>query len=164
MSALNKRPPASIIFIFGGSGDLNLRKLTPALYNLSIDDYLPNKFAVYGIGRSNYSNEQYHERLKEGLVNFSRRNELDKNWDSFAQYLNYLQMDADDAEAYNVISEIVLEKEKEWLTHPNVIFYMSVAPQLVPQIATNLGKQNICNDKRSVRIVVEKPFGNGKTG
>ena len=29
----------SLIFIFGGSGDLNLRKLTPALYNLFIDKY-----------------------------------------------------------------------------------------------------------------------------
>jgi len=26
------------IFIFGGSGDLNQRKLTPALYNLFIDE------------------------------------------------------------------------------------------------------------------------------
>ncbi len=159
MAILNKKPPASIIFIFGGSGDLNLRKLTPALYNLCIDDYLPEKFAVYGIGRSNYSTEQYHERLKDGIINFSRRNEVEKNWGSFAKYLNYLQMDADNAEAYNAISDIVVEREREWNTHPNVIFYMSVAPQLVPEIATNLGKLNICTDKRSVRIVVEKPFG-----
>ena len=40
MSTQNKniKPPASAIFIFGGSGDLNHRKLTPALYNLFIDN------------------------------------------------------------------------------------------------------------------------------
>ncbi|MFP5042649.1 glucose-6-phosphate dehydrogenase [Parasediminibacterium sp. JCM 36343] len=159
MAINNKKPSPSIIFIFGGSGDLNLRKLTPALYNLSIDNYLPEKFAVYGIGRSAYTNEQYHERLKDGIVNFSRRNEVGKNWEGFSKHLNYLQMDADNPEAYPIIVEKVAEKEKEWGIHPNVIFYMSVAPQLVPEIATNLGKLNICTDKSCVRFVVEKPFG-----
>ncbi len=159
MPVLNKKPNASIIFIFGGSGDLNLRKLTPALYNLSIDNYLPNKFAVYGIGRTEYSNEQYRIRLLEGIKLFSRRNEVNKNWESFAPYLNYLQMDADNDAAYSAISDVVTAKEQEWNERPNVIFYMSVAPQLVPEIATNLGKLNLCSNKSSVRIVVEKPFG-----
>ena len=35
--ANNKRPPASLILIFGGSVALNYRKLSPALYNLFID-------------------------------------------------------------------------------------------------------------------------------
>jgi glucose-6-phosphate 1-dehydrogenase len=159
MAVLNKKPSSSIIFIFGGSGDLNLRKLTPALYNLCIDNYLPEKFAVYGIGRTPYTNEEYHERLKDGIVNFSRRNQVDTNWDNFAQYLNYLQMDADDASAYHVITDLVAAREKEWEEHPNVIFYMSVAPQLVPEIALSLSKLNLCTDKSCVRIVVEKPFG-----
>jgi len=34
----------TIIFIFGGSGDLTNRKLIPALYNLFLDNYLPDKF------------------------------------------------------------------------------------------------------------------------
>jgi len=39
MSTQNdSRPAASLIFIFGGSGDLNQRKLTPALYNLFLDN------------------------------------------------------------------------------------------------------------------------------
>jgi len=159
MAIGNLKPASSIIFIFGGSGDLNLRKLTPALYNLSIDNYLPNQFAVYGIGRTAYTNDEYLERLKNGIINFSRRTEIEVNWDAFAKYLNYLQMDADNPEAYSIIANIVSEKEKEWGIHPNVIFYMSVAPQLVPEIATNLGKLNLCNDKSCVRIVVEKPFG-----
>ena len=33
-----------MVFIFGGSGDLNYRKLTPALYNLFLDKYLPEQF------------------------------------------------------------------------------------------------------------------------
>jgi glucose-6-phosphate 1-dehydrogenase len=40
MKAQKKLPPA-IVIIFGGSGDLASRKLMPALFNLFIDDYLP---------------------------------------------------------------------------------------------------------------------------
>jgi len=57
--ANHKRPPASLIFIFGGSGDLNYRKLSPALYNLFIDDWMPEKFGIVGIGRSPYNDEDY---------------------------------------------------------------------------------------------------------
>ena len=34
----------TILFIFGGSGDLTNRKLIPALYNLFLDNYLPEIF------------------------------------------------------------------------------------------------------------------------
>ncbi len=160
MSALlNRKPSASVIFIFGGSGDLNLRKLTPALYNLFIDQYMPDKFTVVGIGRSEYSDEDYRKRLLEGIKSFSRRNDVKTNWDTFSANLQYLQMDGEDEASYKKITKIVEGKEKEWGEHPNVIFYMSVAPQLVPDIATNLHKLNLCSEKATVRIVVEKPFG-----
>ena len=159
MSATNRKPSASIIFIFGGSGDLNLRKLTPALYNLFIDAYMPKKFTVVGIGRSVFTDEDYRKRLLEGIKNFSRRNDVKAKWDIFSANLQYLQMDGEDEKSYKKITQIVEAKEKEWGEHPNVIFYMSVAPQLVPDIATNLHKLNLCSEKATVRIVVEKPFG-----
>ena len=57
------------------------------------------------------------------------------------------------------ISDIVKEKEKEFGEHPNVIFYLAVAPQLFPDIARKLGPLNICSDTKCTRIVIEKPFG-----
>jgi glucose-6-phosphate 1-dehydrogenase len=70
-----------------------------------------------------------------------------------------LQMDGDDAAAYHLITDLVKEKEAEWGIHPNVIFYLAVAPQLVPSIAQKLGALDICSDTHATRIVVEKPFG-----
>ena len=155
-----KRPPASLLFIFGGSGDLNFRKLTPALYNLFLDNWMPEKFAIAGIGRSPYTNEAYHERLLDGVVKFSRRKgKQNGHWAEFTDHVSYLQMDGDKAEDYNLITELVKAKEAEWGVHPNVIFYLAVAPQLVPSIAQKLGALKICSDKSSTRIVVEKPFG-----
>lgn len=153
----NQRPKATVLFIFGGSGDLNLRKLTPALYNLFIDNYLPDHFAVVGLGRSQYTDDSFRDRLQEGVQSFSRRK--DGPWDTFSPVITYLQMDADDANAYTKLSAFVTDKEQQWHEQANVIFYLAVAPQLVPGIAENLGKLQLCGDASRVRIVVEKPFG-----
>ena len=64
----HKCPPSSLIFIFGGSGDLNLRKLTPALYNLFLDEWMPEKFGIVGIGRSEYSDDKYRARKSPALL------------------------------------------------------------------------------------------------
>jgi len=156
----HKRPPASLLFIFGGSGDLNFRKLSPALYNLFIDKWMPEKFAIVGIGRSEYSEDKYREHLLEGINQFSRRKgQANGEWKDFSQHVSYLQMDAEKDDEYQKIAEIVKKKEQEFGEHPNVIFYMAVAPQLVPDIAKKLGPLNICADTKCTRIVVEKPFG-----
>ncbi|MBS1665743.1 MAG: glucose-6-phosphate dehydrogenase [Bacteroidetes bacterium] len=156
----HKRPPASLLFIFGGSGDLNFRKLSPALYNLFIDEWMPEKFDIVGIGRTAFTDDAYRAKLLDGINQFSRRKE-EKNgkWVAFSQHISYLQMDAENEEEYKNIAEIVKTKEQQYGEHPNVIFYMAVAPQLVPDIAKKLGPLNICADTKCTRIVVEKPFG-----
>ncbi len=69
----HKIPPPSLFFIFGGSGDLNQRKLSPALYNLFIDGWMPEKFGIVGIGRTPFTNEQFRNHLLNGIYQFSRR-------------------------------------------------------------------------------------------
>ena len=144
----HKRPPASLIFIFGGSGDLNFRKLSPALYNLFIDEWMPEKFDIVGIGRRPYGDEDYREHLLDGIKQFSRRKdeEPNGNWEEFSQHVSYLQMDAEKEEEFGKIAEVVKAKEAEMGEHPNVIFYLAVAPQLVPDIVKKLGALKICSD------------------
>lgn len=156
----NKKPPASIIFIFGGSGDLNQRKLTPALYNLFIDEWMPDEFAIIGLGRTQYSDDKFRGHLLEGIEKFSRRKD-DQNgtWEEFSQRVSYMQMDAENEAAYKTITDCVQRYERDWNTHPNVIFYLAVAPQLVPDIAKKLVTVKLCSNAQTTRIVVEKPFG-----
>ncbi|MDQ6757078.1 MAG: glucose-6-phosphate dehydrogenase, partial [Bacteroidota bacterium] len=149
----------TVIFIFGGSGDLNYRKLTPALYNLFLDNSMPEKFSIVGIARTEYDETAYEEHLLDGIINFSRRKDEDRRWKEFADHSSYIQMDVADEKAYIKIAEIVTQKEQEFGEHPTLIFYMAVAPQLVPVIVKNLGSVKVCGDIKHSRIVVEKPFG-----
>ena len=155
----NKKLPPILFFIFGGSGDLNYRKLTPALYNLFLDNLMPEKFAIVGIARTEYEEAAYKDHLLDGIVNFSRRKEEDRKWTDFSKLLTYLKMDVADTAAYAKIEEIVKQKEQEFGVAPVLIFYMAVAPQLVPVIVQNLGSVHVCSDVKRARIVVEKPFG-----
>jgi glucose-6-phosphate 1-dehydrogenase len=68
-------------------------------------------------------------------------------------------MDIADTNAYQQLADKIKQKEQEFGEHPVVILYMAVAPQLVPVIVKNLGPVHLCDDPKSSRIVVEKPFG-----
>lgn len=154
-----KKLSPTILFIFGGSGDLNYRKLTPALYNLFLEDAMPSYYKVVGIARSEYTDEEYKNHLKEGIDNFSRNKGNEEKWKEFAQNISYIKMDVNEKSHYDNLSAMASEKAKEAGSKLNIIFYMAVAPQLVPIIVKQLGKLEMCHDTQNTRIVVEKPFG-----
>jgi len=153
--------PPTIIFIFGGSGDLTNRKLVPALYNLFLDNYLPEKFIVVGVGRTSFaSDDEYRKKLLEGVRQFSRRKkEIDQQWQTFASRVSYYELDLLADETYHKIISWIDTRTKEWSSKPNVVFYLAVAPQLAPAIAKKLSEQKLCEDFKNTRIVFEKPFG-----
>src|SRR5437868_11309621 len=57
--------------IFGGTGDLAARKLFPALYNLVKSGLLSSDFAIVGIGRNDYTREQYRQTMGDNLQRFA---------------------------------------------------------------------------------------------
>ena len=44
-----KHSDPTVFIIFGASGDLTWRKLVPALYNLYLGGWMPEKFEVIGM-------------------------------------------------------------------------------------------------------------------
>jgi glucose-6-phosphate 1-dehydrogenase len=159
--ATKKNTNPTLLFIFGGSGDLTNRKLIPALYNLYIDNYLPEKFFVIGVGRTSFaSHEEYRNKLLEGVQQFSRRKgETNGAWKTFSENILYFEKDLLDDATYGNIIGWINDKAKEWNAKPTVIFYLAVAPQLAPGIAQKLADRKICTDPLHTRIVFEKPFG-----
>jgi len=156
----NPNRQSTILYIFGGSGDLTHRKLIPALYNLYIDDYLPERFKIIGVGRHNLTVEAYKEGLQRGVSDYSRRKDEKGIWDLFAKEIEYAQYDLTANEAYSLIKERIAAIKKEWNgEEANVIFYMSVAPQLAPVIAQKLHDAGLAADSKRSRMVFEKPFG-----
>ena len=61
---------ACAVVLFGASGDLAMRKLLPALYNLRTDGLLSDHFALVGVGRDPMTREQYQEKVQRDIVRF----------------------------------------------------------------------------------------------
>ena len=150
----------TILVIFGGSGDLNKRKLIPAFFNLNLDQHMPQKFAIIGMGRTEFQDVEYRAMLKENVDKFSRRGKADDgDWDPFASTISYLRSDIFAETTYEQLQQRIHHIEQKWGEKANVIFYLSIAPGLIETVATKLGASGICKDIERSRLVVEKPFG-----
>ena len=150
----------TIIYIFGGSGDLTYRKLVPALYNLYLDGYLPKQYRIIAIGRSEYSQQAYKAYAKKGVQEFSRRkDEIKDRWKEFAAAIEYIKADLAQDRTYKSMVGRIKKLEGEWGGKATLIYYMSVAPQLAPQIAEKLHAHKLTADAKRSRMVFEKPFG-----
>jgi glucose-6-phosphate 1-dehydrogenase len=156
----NKQIPPSIIVIFGASGDLTWRKLIPALFNLFLDEWLPEKFTIIGTGRQDMTDAQFRKRLHVGVDKFSRRGKSKKaDWDRFSKNLFYKSSDFTKDIIFRYIKKEVEDQEKKWKSKVNHLFYMAVPPQFIETIAHKIGKTGLAKDIHHSRIIVEKPFG-----
>lgn len=158
-----KKVKPTIIIIYGGTGDLAKRKLIPAFYNLYIEGWMPERFAIIGLGRTELSNEVYQENLHQGLVDFSRSGKPDEaKWEQFRASISYLSSDINDSAAYEQLAEVVNTYDQEWGVRANRLFYLSIAPRLIGVVATHLHEHQLANEALQDRMVIEKPFGSNK--
>jgi glucose-6-phosphate 1-dehydrogenase len=150
-----------ILVIFGASGDLTKRLLTPALYNLSCDGLLSERFAIVGISMSELTTESFREKLSTEIRTFSTRKEFDQRvWDDFVRRLYYTQGSFDDPAAYQRLADLCGRLETELGTGGNIIFYLATPPVVFAKISENLAKAGLAQSERGWRrLIVEKPFG-----
>lgn len=150
----------TILIIFGGMGDLTWRKLAPALYNMLLDQQLPDHFAVIGLDIKNESPDEFNLRLKDGANSFCDCGEVDdKTWKRFTANLSYISGDFADPITYAALNKQLKAHEKKWGGPANHIFYLATPPRIVGAIVKGLGLAKLADNKKRARIVIEKPFG-----
>lgn len=149
-----------LFVIFGATGDLNWRKINPALYNLYLDKFMPEQFAIYGNGRSPRSNEDMRAHLLEGVNTFSRQGKADETfWQLFSENMTYHPGDLKDDKTYTTLAKYIADCTKKWGKDPIVIYYMAVSYEFFPLIAQHLKDHKLADDVSRHRLVIEKPFG-----
>jgi glucose-6-phosphate 1-dehydrogenase len=171
-------PDPCILVIFGASGDLTQRKLIPALYDLSRGDAaafgrLPDRFAVVGVSRTPMSDDDFRAKMRESARQYAE-NFDDASWARFAKLLHYHTGDAAKTDAYpglaNRLAEIGKAQGISRHGAPNLLMYLSVAPQLYEPIIAAIGESGLVTEGKRwcsinpgempwQRIIVEKPFG-----
>jgi glucose-6-phosphate 1-dehydrogenase len=153
-------PEAAVLVIFGAGGDLTRRKLVPALYDLFLDRYLPQRFAIIGIDLQPLDDERFRQRMRDGVDQFSRRGKPDDTtWHAFAQRLSIVSANFSDPAIFTTLAQQLNSLDETWDTRATRVFYVATPPTLVEPIAQQLGKARLARDRRRTRLVIEKPFG-----
>jgi len=154
-------PQACTVVIFGATGDLTMRKLIPALYNIAADGELPPAVTVVGFARRPKTDEQFRKEQEEATRKFSRQTVRDEIWNGFAQAIYYYQSEFHDASGYKSLVERLDKIDQERGTGGNRLFYLAVAPDQFEPILKNLKDAGLNKTREGswARVIVEKPFG-----
>ncbi|MPW21851.1 glucose-6-phosphate dehydrogenase [Paraburkholderia sp. CNPSo 3157] len=143
--------PAFTFVLFGGTGDLAMRKILPALYAAHREGMLAAEGRIVGVAQLRLDGHAYlrwcdeHVRphLPEPLLD-------DATWRSFRERLAYVWLDASQPEAFVALRETL------GTMHGRPIFYLATGPSLFVPICRALASVALVENSR---VVLEKPLG-----
>lgn len=178
-ASVRERPgdPCTVV-IFGASGDLCKRKLIPALYNLMIQNLLPENFAVVGFSNKSMSHDEFRSYMTANLNEFAGSKVPHDRIPEFVKGLYYQTGGFTDLPAFEKLSTLLSEVDEARNTGGNYLYYLSVPPAFFGTIAKMLGAVGLNmggsggtvdlsggggSEKKErkgwTRIIIEKPFG-----
>jgi len=141
------------LILFGGTGDLALRKLLPAMYARERMQELPPGARILCIGRNAGSDAEFlaivERDVKPHIMPALLR---DDAWQAFCQRIHYLALDAIDPAAYAALSA-ALRPGSDLIR----VFYLATPPALFAGICRNLAASGLVTP--TTRVVLEKPLG-----
>jgi len=151
------------LVIFGGTGDLALRKLLPAMYYRHREAADPGSWRIVCCGRRAMTRDEYRSFARDHCKGFiPAADYVEADWAGFASCVDYLAVDAEVPTSFAALAE-ALNRTPPGATAgapvPRIrVFYLSTAALLFAPICANLAAQNLITE--STRVVLEKPLGN----
>ena len=139
------------IVIFGGLGDLAIRKIFPALYYRLQAGQINTSSRVIVISRGRKSQSEFKTLLKEKLAH-SIEDQDAKTFSQLLKICTYVQADLTKESSLSVLKNHLRNDE-------NIIrvYYFSVPSSIFGSITKNLHSKNLITDQS--RVVLEKPLG-----
>ena len=141
------------MLVFGGTGDLALHKLLPALYHLHREGRLHADVRILALARSSHTREAYQALAERHCrAQVARADFANETWASFAARLDYFAMDAAQSADFGRLAKR-LGRDDERVR----VYYLATAPSLFEAIAAHLANAGLAGP--AARIVLEKPIG-----
>ena len=151
------RPCAMIVF--GASGDLTRRKLLPALHQLEAIGALPEKFSVFGFGRSDKTDRSWQQEARAALS--AQLDSTDLQSAAAERLINRLRYVAgryDDPAAYRALFDRI-GPVCDCGRSGNHLFYLALPPSVSETVLRGLCDSPFSDPNPARRILMEKPFG-----
>jgi glucose-6-phosphate 1-dehydrogenase len=164
---LARRADPCTLVIFGAHGDLTMRKLLPALYELAHEQLLPDDFALLGVARESMGDDAFRDLMRTSIASSDEIHGFDeKVFEWLASRSFFCPGDFTDAATYERL-KTQLEEINSTVrrSEDNTLFYLAVPPSVFAPVLTHLSESGLApkvatdDDRPWKRIVIEKPFG-----
>jgi glucose-6-phosphate 1-dehydrogenase len=152
MSTTNPVAPCDFV-VFGGTGDLAVRKLLPALYLRDRDGQLPAETRIIAASRAGLDVCGYRDKVRAELGRFVPEDAINQQTlERFLARLDYASIDFADPDDWCPLTTLLPADPGKVR-----VFYLACAPSLFGPISAHLATHKLVD--RSSRVVLEKPIG-----
>jgi glucose-6-phosphate 1-dehydrogenase len=158
--ATGSPPESCIAVLFGAGGDLARRELIPSLFQLFRESLLPDEFAVVGFSRSDWSDEQYRDHMRQAMAPDLPD---EAAWAAFSRLLYFSRGEFTDDSSYARLGQKISAVKTEHGIADNVFFHLAAPPEFFSPIVEQLEHAGLSRGQGWRRLVVEKPFGTDQT-
>ncbi len=152
-----RTPSPCALVVFGASGDLTRRKIFPALYSLAYRRLLPERFAVVGAARSDWTDDEFRDRMEHAVREFGHDDFEQEAWNWLAEATHYISMDFAHESGQDRLVVLLKQLDEERGTRGNRVYYLAVPPAVMDPIVEGCGQRRETDGW--TRLIVEKPFG-----
>jgi glucose-6-phosphate 1-dehydrogenase len=143
------------IVVFGGTGDLTVRKLLPALYQRHRDGQLPDGTRVIACSRAGLDDAGYRDKIRGELPRFVPAADLeDHSAEAFIELLEHVSLDVEDDHSWAGLTAKLPPADDSDRVR---VFYLACAPSLFGTISAGLDQHGLIDEQS--RVVLEKPLG-----
>ena len=132
---MEQHPPSHVLpdscdfTVFGGTGDLALRKLLPSLYHRDLEGQLPADYRILGVSRSDLDDAGWRAEVRAALHTHVDAADLyDGAVDRFLARLYHLMLDAEVPEDWDRFHSLLKDRPRP--DRAVRVFYLAVSPQL----------------------------------
>ncbi|WP_375650687.1 MULTISPECIES: glucose-6-phosphate dehydrogenase [unclassified Bartonella] len=139
--------------VFGGNGDLALRKLLPALYHCQCAGQFSEPTRIIGVSRTSLSCEEYQNFVRISLEKHIHPKDLNSTeLNRFLARLTYISVDVTSNRGWEDLALLLSQDSADIRA-----FYLAVGSSLFADIAMKLEKNDLVTPQ--TRIIIEKPIG-----
>ncbi|GAB3102139.1 glucose-6-phosphate dehydrogenase [Lysobacter terrae] len=148
------RTPASLLVIFGATGDLAQRMLFPSLYGLQADGLLPAAMRILGTGRTETDGDGFRAQIGDAIRRNVTAGECNEaTLQALLSRIDYLAADTGDAASLEQLGARIRAARGDG----DVVYHLSTAPRFYAPICEALGRMELAGP--GTRVMLEKPLG-----
>lgn len=141
------------LIVFGGTGDLALRKIFPALFHRYLDQQLTCQYNIIAITRKNGQEKEFNEQLNLFIEASIEKGNIDrKEINAFSKKVSLIVAEESSVKGYQNLKKFI----EPFKSYQN-IFYFSTPSSAFGPISQALKDTGLVH--KSSKVVLEKPLG-----